>query len=435
MTEAEIKELIAIKSESARLDYKESLDWSTASKEDKGKIVKDILAFSNYSGGGRIIFGVRDNDFELVGLSDDAYNSFDITEVNNFLKQYSDPKIEIFLQKAIINNMKVVVIEINEFISAPFICKKDLQTNDGKNILQNGMIYIRNDAAQSVVVENHETMRELLNRALRSRSNELLKEINIIISGKSGNEAQGYSDIFAPSIEEAMQQIDVNLAGATDKLLAGNITLLIKPSMDLSAKNETSFLMQDKIRAAQVTNRGWNFPHINTGNSGRTFNTGSGITSVTIWTRFNESFYANKNGLFVWRSTIWEDHTDDHRLSGKKVMSFINLIYSTLEYVLFTNKYYDYDDYKPGIEMSLVIDNCEQRRLIALDSSIMLFEDYVCHIAKIEIPKIRFALEESIADPKSISKKMAKAIFECFNFKLEDRILEGWQDKYLKKEF
>jgi len=106
----------------------------------------------------------------------------------------------------------------------------------------------------------------------------------------------------------------------------------------------------------------------------------------------------------MWKSTIWEDHTDDSRLAGRKVMSFINVIYFVLEYILFANKYYDYDDYKPSLEISLIINNCLNRRLVALDPSVMFFQDYSCKIEKIELPKTRFALEESIADPKRISK-------------------------------
>ena len=92
LSEDAVRELLDIKSENKNLDYKEKFNWNTSSKEEKTEIVKDILAMSNTQDGGNIIFGVRDNDFESIGLSEDDFKSFDQTKVNDFLHKYTDPK-------------------------------------------------------------------------------------------------------------------------------------------------------------------------------------------------------------------------------------------------------------------------------------------------------------------------------------------------------
>jgi predicted HTH transcriptional regulator len=50
------------------VDYKLTFNWSEASKEDKGKIIKDIIAMANSKEGGIILFGVRNKDIESITI-------------------------------------------------------------------------------------------------------------------------------------------------------------------------------------------------------------------------------------------------------------------------------------------------------------------------------------------------------------------------------
>ena len=70
----------------------------------------------------------------------------------------------------------------------PIICKKDLQV-DGRTILQRGALYLRKDSAESTIINTSTQMRELLSRALKHRSDELLKTINILLSGQNPSES------------------------------------------------------------------------------------------------------------------------------------------------------------------------------------------------------------------------------------------------------
>jgi len=68
------------KSEGPNLDYKEGFAWTAANRDKKYELVRDLMAIANTKDGGRVILGVRDGDFEFVGVADDVYDVIDTTD-------------------------------------------------------------------------------------------------------------------------------------------------------------------------------------------------------------------------------------------------------------------------------------------------------------------------------------------------------------------
>jgi predicted HTH transcriptional regulator len=64
-----LKRLLFQKAEIKNADYKLTFNWNEASKEEKGNIIKDMIAMANSKEGGIILFGVRNEDMEPVGMS------------------------------------------------------------------------------------------------------------------------------------------------------------------------------------------------------------------------------------------------------------------------------------------------------------------------------------------------------------------------------
>ena len=120
-----MRELLALKSESKNLDYKQSMNWRTATAEQKAALVKDALAMANTQDGGKIIFGVRDSDFEPIGLTDEEFESFDTTRFADLLNRYADPSFACVVHKLTIDDKRYAVIEVPEFGVVPIICKAD----------------------------------------------------------------------------------------------------------------------------------------------------------------------------------------------------------------------------------------------------------------------------------------------------------------------
>jgi predicted HTH transcriptional regulator len=165
MDQATLERLIAARAESRCIDYKLELDWGRADRGAKLEIIRDILAMSNTPGGGSIILGVRDGDFEPVGLPENAFNSFDQTRVHDLLQNYTDPRHFCRVQKFVINGKRFVLLEVPEFSEIPIICAANENGRDGSVILRRGQLYIRTEAAATVALNASEDMRELLERA------------------------------------------------------------------------------------------------------------------------------------------------------------------------------------------------------------------------------------------------------------------------------
>lgn len=88
----EIAEMLDRKRESANLDYKEGFVWKRENRDMQFGLIKDLIGMANTRDGGTIILGVKDGNFETVGVSDDIMNSFDHSKIGEMLHRYGKPK-------------------------------------------------------------------------------------------------------------------------------------------------------------------------------------------------------------------------------------------------------------------------------------------------------------------------------------------------------
>lgn len=185
ITDEDIKLLIYLRTETKNLDYKGRMNWLSASKESKIGVIKDILAMANTFGGGKILFGIEDSMFEFVGISDEEFQSFDPTKINDLLHQYSDPKFSCKVYKREVDNKKIVIIDVPEFVEIPIICRKDFHSpNTNQHVIKQGQIYIRTSKGTSESISSADEMRDLLERATKTKSDELILKIEGLINNR-----------------------------------------------------------------------------------------------------------------------------------------------------------------------------------------------------------------------------------------------------------
>ena len=98
MLQSEIEALVHRKSETAHLDYKAGFEWKKENKDHQLGLIRDIMGMANTQDGGTIIVGVKDETYDLIGVSPDILASFDQTDIGQMLHSYSDPKITFELQ-------------------------------------------------------------------------------------------------------------------------------------------------------------------------------------------------------------------------------------------------------------------------------------------------------------------------------------------------
>lgn len=161
---------LAIGGESHRFDFKESLDLSN--EEHKLRLVRAAGAFGNTDEGGFILVGISD-DRRVVGLSDDLANAFDQTRVQRILGQYLTPAPVVQVRQHRRDGVRVVVIEVQSFVSAPSFVRQSATYGDEH--LFAGTVLFRTRGAESAVLTSESDVNALCGAIVRRRASDFLE--------------------------------------------------------------------------------------------------------------------------------------------------------------------------------------------------------------------------------------------------------------------
>lgn len=196
---------IQLGNENRNLDYKGAFSWGQASNDEKCEITKDILAFSNTRDGGVILIGVNDKSGAVEGLTEEQYASFDQTKFNDFVQRYTDPRHTANVHRVVIDEKRLVVIDIPEFADVPILCARDANSSVNQNrlILRRAALYMRTDKATSEPIDDADAMRELLNRGLLRRQDDLLRAIRQIVLPNQATAMSEPGAEFKAEVEDA----------------------------------------------------------------------------------------------------------------------------------------------------------------------------------------------------------------------------------------
>lgn len=428
MDEQEIRELIQLKTENKNLDYKEKFNWNTSSNDEKAKLVKDILAMANTQDGGRIIFGVKDDSYDFIGIEKDDFESFDQTKVNDFLQEYTDPKFSCQVYKIITDEKYVVAIDIPEFLEIPIICKRAAHTSDNKQILRKGQIYIRTEKATSEAISSSEEMRELLGRAIVKKGDELLHNIERLIKGKPLKVTNESKEKYENEIREANKFFIQKIGNGLKKY--GSWGVCIYPVSYQENLLQDQMQIKNLIDKAEVNLRGWNFPH--TDMHGNASNFIKGRQSFTIWDRYVEAYRVYQSGLFIWKRAFWED-IKDYNSDGKPVLSFISAIWSVTEFFLFFKRYYESISLESDLHFRISLEGTKDRKLVSSYPGVDLWKDYISNEYYIPIEE-DIKVVDLKAYYKEIANRIISKIFLVFNWDdVSEKAIDDWQRKLIEK--
>lgn len=430
-----IRELIQLGNENLNLDFKGAFSWETASSDQKCEIAKDVLAFSNARDGGVILIGVNDKTGALEGLTEEQAASFDQTKFNDFVQKYTTPRHTVSVHRLAIDERRVVVIDIPEFAEVPILCARDANSsvNSNKLILRRAGVYKRTERATSELIEDADGMRELLNRGLLRRQDELFRAFRQIIQPSILNAAQEPEAEFKAERESA----EVYFAELGDGVLAQSPHWDVQMQPGTYAANRilTSATLQNLVQTSAISLRGWTFPI-------------AGRTGGAPWTNFeqgSQSFFGERenrpealrvyrSGLFAWRAGLAEDYWQG--LAEQKVISFISVIYSLTEWALFAMRFFEgFLSVDESVVFTIRATNVKGRRLTSLDPSVGFYWDCQIALEAFEI-KESVTMADLRADPEAIARTIIRRIFELFNWNDPDEnMLRDWQQKLIRRTY
>lgn len=436
LTENDVRELLKIKTESKNLDYKQNMNWDTLSRDDKTKIAKDILAMSNTQDGGKIVFGVRDADFELIGLTLEEFSSFDQTRINDFLHQYTDPKFSCQVYKYEIDGYKIVVIDVPEFNEVPILCRKDahLTSDSSKQILKQGQMYIRTEKGTSEAISTSDDMREILGRATIKKGDQLLRSIELLLKGKPLKDSDDLKKYYQNEIEEGEKFLVSKLGDELDK--HGYWEVYAYPNEYIENRIEEISQAKELVLRSKVSLRGWSFPHTqNNAEHGLASNFGKGHQSFTKWDRYREGYRIYQSGLFMWKRVLWED-IEGYKNNGRNVLSFISFIWSVTEFMIFFKRLYEQIASNENIIIRIVLNGCNDRELVSFDPSVDIREGHICREDAPIVTEKNVNVVELKAAYKEIAADIIKRIFSIFNWDdISEETIDQWQMKLIERRY
>jgi Putative DNA-binding domain len=430
-----VRELIQLGNENRNVDYKGAFSWKQANADEKCEIVKDVLAFSNTRDGGVILVGVNDKSGALEGLTQEQWVSFDQTTFNDFARKYTDPGHPSNVHRIQFDEKLLVVIDIPEFADVPIICARDANSsvNSSRLILKKGAVYKRTERATSEVVEDANSMRELLNRGLFRRQDDLLRAVKQIIQPSEIPVAPEPGAEFIAEIEDAERYFSELEGGRFFQ--SPHWTVQMRPEAHRGDVTPDAARLQRLVEESAISLRGWTFPI-------------AGKVSDATWSNFNggsQSFHSGgvhspealrvyKSGLIVWRSGIWEDWWGEP--FAAHTISFISLIFSATEWLLFARRFFETVlSAEDRVQLTVGASGIKGRKLVSADPIVQLPGEFRLDVGAFAIKEM-VSVSDLRADPEAIARKIIRRIFELFNWnEPNERMLTKWQQQLIQRRF
>lgn len=177
--------LVQYPEETATAEYKSGIVFDAA--DDFGaKLVKHILGLAN-AGGGFVAIGFKEGTAGKL-TPDPAMNasvsgSYETIRLSQSVDRYlaSGQRIELQVHKIEANSVTYPVISVQSFDDTPLFCGRDFNGRDGKPILKDGAIYIRDIAAKTVIVAGPDQFKALLKVAVGRRQSDVLNQLRSLL--------------------------------------------------------------------------------------------------------------------------------------------------------------------------------------------------------------------------------------------------------------
>lgn len=184
--------------------------------------------------------------------------------------------------------------------------------------------------------------------------------------------------------------------------------------------------MESLLSSSQVRHRGWPFPYLRPQDKKLYTKSFQSITIGEHVPKF-EGFRLYENGLFYWKSSMWENFEDGY---GKTVLSFANVNWEITEMMLFTKRLYEQIlSPEETIHIRIRLGGCKDRILYdkrgwgsfgtrCAENIIVIEDNFNCSQLK--------------ASWQELARKYMKKVYVLFDENLDEESMIDSQNELLK---
>ncbi len=221
----------------------------------------------------------------------------------------------------------------------------------------------------------------------------------------------------------------------------GNVRVIFEPSI-YDAKKIPKGELVEILNKAQVSLRGWNFPHIPSSdqeNSKRPYSTGDGIEFFTYWDKFAELFRLYQSGQFIGMFALYEDTIGQvygKNIEPGKYLDFISTVYRMTEIVIFIRNLMEGTGVDEG-ELTIEINGTNNRELEVIFSQNIfpLNSNYICHLDKV-VAQVSIKKDDIVTNYLEMARGLLKSVFEDFNWtNYSDQTIKTHQENFLNRRY
>ena len=178
--ELEIAMLIVRGYESRDVDAKAPGHWRNWTAAEKAELVRDMMAMANSDRPGWILLGIAEGEageWLYEGLSAAQSASFDPSDIGKKVKRLADPEVKFSVHRVKVRGKLYVAIRVEPFQTMPHICRASSGT-----VVEEGAIYVRNEACETSKITTAEQTRSLIERATQAHADSIVGRIAELIT-------------------------------------------------------------------------------------------------------------------------------------------------------------------------------------------------------------------------------------------------------------
>ncbi len=188
----------------------------------------------------------------------------------------------------------------------------------------------------------------------------------------------------------------------------------------------------NKIIVSKVTLRGWDYPHISRRNG--IINYSGYVENLTDWAQYKELWRMYTSGQFIHLFACREDWLRDQYSvfsSQGGGLEFLMTLFSFTEIYEFAARF-SKNDFPEGLEIRIVLNKMQNRRIVTLDVGRFLSDDYICREESIQL-KRTVNVDELASQRAKYAVEDIIRVFEIFNWRnVPERVLRAEQEKFLQ---